>query len=302
MPDISLHFKIILVLCNEYSKIIKIIRPKICITPQFSNVEALAFILACKKYNVATMDIQHGRQTNYHPAYTNWTNIPLGGYKMLPDVFLVWSNKEASMIRESNNKKDQHYPIVIGNVWLNKFLQENEFSRYYDKIINLALKKKAKRKINVLYTAQNSSLPDFIYKAMRLDDDLLWWIRLHPRFLKIGVEIKSNINRIGVDNCIIDLCQELPLPALLRNIDVHVTLNSTVVEDALKFGIRSVGIHSIIMKTFEMEFNQGDVILANNEAELLVGVYEQYGKYKNAVKNETGNYNGAIDQLLSFFT
>jgi sugar phosphate isomerase/epimerase len=70
-----------------------------------------------------------------------------------------------------------------------------------------------------------------------------WWLRLHPCRLHEREEIRSVLTERGLHNVLLDQATDLPLYALLRHMDVHLTEWSSVLLEAESFGVPSVVTH-----------------------------------------------------------
>jgi hypothetical protein len=66
-----------------------------------------------------------------------------------------------------------------------------------------------------------------------------FWIRLHPAMPeRRRGEVRARLTGAGIFE--LDLCSDLPLPALLGCCDLHLTHSSSTVIDASQFGVVSV--------------------------------------------------------------
>ena len=71
-----------------------------------SSLDSMAITLAAKRRSINVINFQHGVQTEDHPAFSCWKNIPLDGYEFLPTQFLCWDiNSFNSMNQFFKNNK-----------------------------------------------------------------------------------------------------------------------------------------------------------------------------------------------------
>lgn len=193
--------------------------------------------IAAFKLGITSIDLQHGVQGPYHPAYAPMTRIPNKGFAMVPRVFWVWNSSSYQNIANWNT--EEHVGILGGNPWMQFF---EKFSGRETTISRADLDKP-----NIMVSLQpvDEVLPDFLVSAIKTTADFYCWqIRLHPRqFGKID-EIKKKLaeRKIG-DFVELDMPTNLPLPILLKQTTVHITQWSSVVIEASELGVPSILIH-----------------------------------------------------------
>lgn len=203
-------------------------------------------LCACSELGIKTVEIQHGKQGRFHGAYTHWTHMPENGYKLLPDLFWEWGKESVRNIQEWMPAISSHRAIVGGSVWLGLWkeglepamsLQQREF---IEKI------KEQNHTVLVSLQPPDPPVPDAILGAMKITENTLWLLRAHPRQTDDDIAaIKALIEKGDVpeNNYEIRMSSEVPLCALLREVDNHVTAWSSVCYEALTFGVPTVIIH-----------------------------------------------------------
>jgi hypothetical protein len=221
------------------------LRPKLVFIVSYYAIEGYALVKACRELGIATIDLQHGVQGRIHPGYGQFTVAPADGYQLLPDYFWSWSNEEAEVISEwSTARVARHRAIVGGNPWLESWLSAGTAAvKEYDARIG-ELQRQARARHHVLVTLQfglafETFLKPLAELALRAGPDWRWWIRLHPAILGLGPEIHRRLNDFGMANFDLDNASSLPLYALLRHMDLHMTYSSSVVLEAAAFGVPS---------------------------------------------------------------
>ena len=213
--------------------------------------EHLAFILACYKMKIPSADIQHGLQGDQHIAYSGWKHIY---HQLLPTGFWVWSAFEKSNI-EKWSRDNGPVVFVGGNLWMDFCLTTDDPEI---KIINDEIQEiKNEGKNHILLSLQpNNYLDYFIPILKESPDSWFWWIRLHPRMLEREAELVQLLTKHNIHNYCIKEASYFPLPFILKNIDVHVTFNSTVVLDAELFNIKSLVLDENGIKYFPEQFQR----------------------------------------------
>ena len=117
--------------CSQYlfDQLLAIARPKHVLFECYYNADIFGLIAACKKRNIQTTDIQHGKQGTHHPMYSHWGKIPPEGYTMLPDFFWNWGEDSKTNIKRwqvENGSK--HQPVVGGNLWLMQWKEKDIYA------------------------------------------------------------------------------------------------------------------------------------------------------------------------------
>lgn len=251
--------------CDYFYILLKDSGIKICFTTCYYEIKMMALNAACKKLQIPTVELPHGTHGDTHAAYGKWQNVPSDGYEMLPDIFWCWSVNEKEAIDSwIVSQKCNHKTFLGGNPWMSQWLNEQHplitmFDDRIDKLkINISNSK------HLLFSTQpyntfDETIPAYLIDAIEQSPaEWQWWIRLHPRqphsidFYQEQLKIKIGLNRINVTEA-----TEFPLPALLRNMDVHLTLFSSAVIEAAEMGVPSVVIfengHTIFKNSIPAE-------------------------------------------------
>lgn len=236
--------------------------------------EGMAFNLACREIGIPSVDIQHGVQGGLHPAYGRWHNVPKDGYTMLPDYFWCWSEDEVEAIQEwSARISSRHQAFVGGNLASNMFAQEdNDFVMYFDPPI-ASIKQQHRKAVHVLVTLQGLGLSEVVRQAItRSSTESFWWVRLHPAMMAERETIREILQKTGNANVNLDDASDLPLYALLRHIDVHLTEWSSTVIEADSFGVPSVICHDEGARLYAEYVASGSAVTAYTCRDLLAAV------------------------------
>lgn len=216
-------------------------RAKIGFVVNYYDLPAMAFTLACRELGIPSVDIQHGGQGDLHLAYSNWRNLPPTGYSVLPTMFWCWSETEAVTIRAwSEPVARWHRPVVAGNLVLGKFMRDDDpMVQRFDR--EVAAKTGA---TNILITLRpRGGMPPLLRAAIdAAPASWTWWIRLHPAMLDERSAVDAAVATVR-DRVVVDEATRLPLYAVLRHMDAHVTEISSVVLEADQFGVPSVLCH-----------------------------------------------------------
>lgn len=263
----------------------KLIKTKLhlCFLVNYYGNIGMAFNLACRDLNLPSIDIQHGVQGEFHAAYASWNKLPQDGYELLPSKFWCWSDYEAGIINKwSKAFSSRHQAIIGGNLWINMW-QENHniLVDKYDRKV-LEIKKIESNSIHILFTLQPRDdlvLSDWILKVIKESPrSWVWWIRLHPGMMSERKKVSQLLKQCKPANIELNHATDLPLLALLRHTDVHVTYCSSTVIEAESFGVPSVITHIVGTEGFPNQIASGMAISAYTTEELLAAIELQAKK------------------------
>lgn len=237
-----------------------------CFVACYYHDPGMALAWACRRKGIPCVDLQHGMQAN--PAYSRWTAVPVDGYELLPEVFWNWTLSESQGIRSWADKTGgAHRSIVGGFPWLDIFSAEQP------------VKVSAPESLRILFSMPTFEyeLPEWIFSSIaQSPSGWTWSFRLHPRQQKAREELRALLQATTTQaTWELDAASDLPLPTVLRNIDVHVTHSSSVILEAEYFGIRSVAIQHDAARSFENQTSTGVLVIATDSIDLIEAIKTQ---------------------------
>lgn len=291
-------------IARYFKRRLSVAQPKVVFVTCWYSTESLACILACHELGISCVDIQHGSQ-GFHVGYARWNRVPQAGYNLMPNYFWCWSQSEASAIREWSAGLPTHQPVVGGNIFLDRWINGlDDTVLNYD--VRLAkLKESSGREIQIL-CSMNGSTKDEIGTLAEVIDALNksglkahFWVRLHPIALDQKEVVRATFRTRGIDNFDVDNGTVLPLYALLRNVDVHITTFSSVVIEAQAFGVPSV-ISELGVINFPQQISSGWAIAARTIPEWVSGITHQLSR-RHALSRDSqssGSSEKVLDELL----
>lgn len=249
-------------------------RPKIVCLTCYYCLEGLALVSASRKLGIPSVDVQHGVIVPVHAAYAGWKNLPPQGYDLLPDQFWCWSDDAAQTINAWSKECSIHKALVVGNLW-NDMWQDhsNRDVAFFDARIAKDLLQDRPGLRIVLFSLQTEvGLPEALREAIAATKGrVLWLLRLHPAMLPEKERYRRSLN--AFDHVELDLASSLPLPALLRHIDLHITGFSTVVIEAANFGVPSLVISAIGPSVFPQAMANGTCSFAEDAGQIVDAIY-----------------------------
>lgn len=246
--------------------LLKRLKPQKVVLLTYYNPPMMGLILAARQLGIPVSELQHGPQGATHASYSSWTNVPQGGYELLPDEFLCWNQRDADVINAwATSRPDiRHRAVNFGNPWVKYWKGSPEgsgFTSWPEKMI--------------LYTTQpvDGVIEPFLADAIRRTrGQYQWWIRLHPRQLGELNNIKQQLQAAGVlDDVNISDATSLPLPEILLHTTLHITRYSGCLLEALEFQVPSIVIDTRGVAVFRdyMDTPLVKADLSNNADNLL---------------------------------
>lgn len=289
-------------LSNMFIILIKKIKPKVVILVDWQSSTSMALTLAAHKLHIPVIEIQHGVAASggkENITYSNWLNIPKGGYELVPDYMWVWNQDDyLSMVSWAT---ESWRPVIGGHpmnlIWADS---NSSYTHYYQKIFDSKYKK---NKPVILFTLQwGMSYPGWIIEFINTHSEYIWLIRKHP---VVDDNIKNFVLQLeGRNNIIISSVDLFPLEILLINVNLHITMYSSVVIDAETFLCPSIILHPKAKQFFNKQVNNGIAYYADNTVDLKKAINFIISRSKEKLQSKdldniyTDGCN-AIDKVIS---
>lgn len=222
--------------------------------------------LAASSMKIISVDYQHGNQNKWHYGYGSWKNVPNNGFSILPNEFWVYSEREKNNLLKGF-KSTPHEVLVKGNYWFNYW---RGYKLNNDKL-NWVLDKKSEGKKVILFTVSSYLLDrdNFFWEYLKTsqDEKTFWLFRLHPAYLNLEDDLKLILKECGVSFYNIKEATNVELYDLLNIIDLHITQNSSVAEEALSFGLKTIILEQEWSLYFEDYLNEGKMVMPKSVKE-----------------------------------
>jgi len=215
--------------------------------------ENIAIQSVANKYNIEVVDIQHGVQAVDHYAYGNWKQVD--NLDLLPNSFYVFSEQEKLLL--NNSFRGQKKIKVVGNLMYEKWRSEKGESQELANVILFSLQ-------NIVYPVDH-----FIFSFFKeLNKEYVVLLRLHPRHLYIKKEIESCFVK---NNIFFEWDVNEDVFDSLEKVVLHITGFSSVVKDALFFGVPSILIDKRGRSYYEEEIEKSNLVMyAENLKTLMI--------------------------------
>lgn len=302
LKEIRQKVTIIRALANFFKKKLQIVNPRIAFEIWYYGIYGYSFTLACRELGIPVVDIQHGVQGEMHAAYGRWNKVPLNGYNILPDFFMVWSTSEAMAIDKWSSKIKIHKPIISGNLFLNKWLNgDSEHVRRYDLRFREIY---STNQPTILFTMSprldtEEIIGNVITVIKQTQLEYQWLIRLHPLMLNKKSNIASMLTRLGISRFEIEHATELPLYSLLRGTNLHITYSSSAVIEAEQFDVPSIITSDYGMSFYKTQIDRGTAFCLKEPDDIIEKIkllISSRGNFKSPIDHNTLEIN-AIREL-----
>lgn len=223
-----------------FEKLLKALRPEAVFQSVYYWPMGMAWVLAARRCGITSVDIQHGRLGPHEGHYTHQTAAPSGGYDLMPDLVWCWGQQTKHDIEHAKNAAcHRHGGIVGGNTWLARWRYGKEPTAPAE-VAKLDALRSGRKTILVSLQPLDAPLRSEIIDAMREGpQEWLWLLRLHPLRKHTADTLRGFLKELGIKNAEIDLATSVPLFSLLRRVDHHVTVFSSVAVEAAAFDVHT---------------------------------------------------------------
>ncbi len=243
-------------------------KPRKIFLLSYYNIPCFGFLIAARGRGIECIDIQHGTQGGLHPAYSGFKE----DYSILPSLFWLWDQNTETQLKENLNYSS-FKTKVGGNPW-----------HYFLNNMSIELRQS---KPTILYTLQPlfPILDDYVIECiLRTKDDFAWMIRLHPRIDdESKFQLLEKLKSLEIFNKELwDLANEMPLPLLLKEVDLHISKFSGCVSEAADLGTFSIILEEIGETSYKHLIESEKAIggISFNSDKLLSAINTNLGKKK----------------------
>jgi hypothetical protein len=243
-----------------FGRVLSETQARLAFVSNYFDIAGMAFVLACRRAGLRVVELQHAVQSALHAAYGRWHQVPEGGYELLPSVFWSWTQEDVEAIRQwSDAVPDHHSAILGGNGWAAAWAADSRLASFRDGYANriALLKQQYAGTLDVLATFQEPLYGEAEIRALlaavrESAGRWRWWLRSHPT-AEPGL-LENWVAAHGIAHAIVAPASDIPLQALLSQVDVHVTHSSSSVAEAADLGVPSV-----VISEYGRELHSGHV-------------------------------------------
>jgi hypothetical protein len=235
--------RVVFATASAFERVLRIVKPTLAFVVTYYAGLGAAFLVACRRQGILSIDLQHCPQDGAHKAYA-WSALPDNGFATLPAVFWNWTDEEAAYIRNWTSKLESpwHRSVYGGHTQLASFLDDNApGTKAWDaKFKAICGDRSFEREILVALQPIGGCRAQWVALGKQIEaapSNWRWWIRRHPASRPYQDEEYLYLLSLRRPNVIVDQASCTPLPALLRHMSVLLSLASGASAEAAAFGV-----------------------------------------------------------------
>lgn len=234
-----------------FAWILRIVRPRLAFVVNYYSGLGPAFVLACRRRSVLSIDLQRAPLQGSPMAY-DWLTLPAAGYSVLPDVFWNWTEADAAAVARWA-LPPRHRALYGGHTQLAVAPSGAPAVQWgaYEREILVALQPIGG------HAAEWDALTELIEAAPR---EWRWWLRRHPASTAQQDALFGRLLSLRGENVMI-AAASAPLNALLPHMSVLISLNSGAALEAALFGVPALFLSAEARATFGALIERGAAAL-----------------------------------------
>jgi hypothetical protein len=231
---------------SAFERVLRRVKPKLAFVVTYYAGLGMAFMLACRRQGVMSIDLQHCPQEGAHKAY-GWLGLPEKGYATLPAVFWNWTKQDAADVRRwaGTLALPWHRSLHGGHTQLSSYLDDADpATRSGDaKFTAISGGMSFEREILVAlqpvggFEARWEALASQIESA---PSGWRWWIRRHPASAPYQDAEFGRLISLRRHNVVVDASSSVPLPVILRHMNIVVSRFSGAAAEAAILGVPAI--------------------------------------------------------------
>jgi hypothetical protein len=230
---------------SAFERVLRAVNPTLAFVVTYYAGLGAAFLLACRRQGILSIDLQHCPQDGAHKAY-GWEALPENGYATLPAVFWNWTMRDAADIQRWTVKLSRpwHRSLYGGHTQFSSLLGSSPGRQAWDARFEAVAKGGAfEREILVAlqpiggFRANWDSLLEQIQAA---PFTWRWWIRRHPASAAYQDSEYMRLISLRAANVMVEESSKLPLPVLLRHMSVVVSQFSGASTEGAFLGVPAI--------------------------------------------------------------
>lgn len=261
-------------------------RPRLVITSCTYLRPTLSMTWAARERGVLVADAQHGGNGPFHMGYTHWRDVPDQGYRLLPDLYLVWDAVSANNVGRWLPQQGTRPSIAVSGRFDLEATRRAALGPEGRSPLELATHGSARTILVTLQPLPSTGLTPLLIAVMKAAPaDWTWLIRSHPmavawkRADMLPATIEAALREHGIARAESQLSTALPLAAILPLVDHHLTGFSGTVQECAAFGISTTFVHGAARFSFPTYIDSGAAEIATT-AEAVLARIAQSSKEK----------------------
>jgi hypothetical protein len=222
---------------QAFEHVLRIVKPSLAFVVTYYAGLGPAFLLACRRLRILSVDLQHCPQDGAHKAY-GWWSLPAAGYATLPAVFWSWTERDAAYIQGWVERLHcaWHSGIHGGHTQWAGYLAAH--AARTDQPAASTFERE------ILIALQSTGVGRGIWNSLRAEIERApknwrWWVRRHPASTPDQDAEHQALLSIEAPNVVVDAATAAPLPALLARMHAMVSVASGAAAEAAAWGVPS---------------------------------------------------------------
>jgi len=230
---------------SSFERVLRAVNPTLAFVVTYYAGLGPAFLLACRRRGILSIDLQHCPQDGAHMAY-GWAALPENGYATLPAVFWNWTMRDAADIRRWTSRllRPWHRSLCGGHTQFSSFLDAGPASQAWNSRFEAVAKGRTfEREILVALQPVGGFRAGWDALAAQIQaspPSWRWWIRRHPASAAYQDSEYRSLVALRGANVMVAESATLPLPVLLRHMSVVVSLFSGASVEGAFLGVPAI--------------------------------------------------------------
>ncbi|WP_188261098.1 hypothetical protein [Azospirillum tabaci] len=227
-----------------FDDLLTALQPEAILFQNYYDTDHMGLIWSAAERGIPTLEIQHGANGPFHPAYSLWTVVPDEGYHLLPTHFVVWGLSSARNIDAHFSRRQTRHRILVGGRPSAMTREPSPMPPEEGAVLNGI--RKACRKV-VLVTLPPGNLmneglsPSLVDAIRRAPSDWFWLIRSHPLVPEDSPTgwrgAETRLRSAGITNTECRAATRAPLEPVIALSDHHVSQLSSTGLNCLEDGV-----------------------------------------------------------------
>jgi hypothetical protein len=231
---------------SAFESVLRRVKPKLAFVVTYYAGLGPAFMLACRRQRVMSIDLQHCPQEGAHKAYS-WRGLPEKGYATLPAVFWNWTERDATDIQSWAGALalPWHRSLHGGHTQLFSYLNDADPATRTGDATFAAISggESFEREILVALQPVGGFKARWEALAGQIESSpsgWRWWIRRHPASAPHQDAEFDRLISLRRHNVVVDGSSSMPLPVILRHMNVIVSRFSGAAAEAAILGVPAI--------------------------------------------------------------
>jgi hypothetical protein len=230
---------------SSFERVLRAVNPTLAFVVTYYAGLGPAFLLACRRQGILSIDLQHCPLDGAHKAYGR-AALPENGYATLPAVFWNWTTRDAADVRRWTETLSQpwHRSLHGGHTQFASLLGAGPANQRWDSRFE-AVAKGAAFEREILVALQpvggfRASWDALALQILAAPVTWRWWIRRHPASSPYQDAEFMRLVSLRAANVVVEESSCLPLPVLLRRMSVVVSRFSGAAVEGAFLGVPAI--------------------------------------------------------------